>query len=63
IGKALERPLDACKISSAKFPSPARPGEPLALTCRMNENGAIHFTVRTGTRTVATGTLTERQLA
>jgi 3-hydroxymyristoyl/3-hydroxydecanoyl-(acyl carrier protein) dehydratase len=63
IGKVLERPLDACNVSMAKFPSPAMPGEPLQLTCSTNESGAISFTVTTGTRTVATGVLTERLAA
>ncbi|WP_206996681.1 AMP-binding protein [Trinickia mobilis] len=61
IGHALERPLHAFKIRSAKFPSSAMPGVPLELTYRTGENGAIHFAVTAGAHTVATGVLTERQ--
>jgi 3-hydroxymyristoyl/3-hydroxydecanoyl-(acyl carrier protein) dehydratase len=63
ISEALERPLDACTISSAKFPSPAMPGVPLELTFRTHDNGTIDFTVSSDTRTVATGVLTGRRAA
>ncbi|MGV2287117.1 AMP-binding protein [Trinickia sp. YCB016] len=60
IGRVLERPLHAFKISSAKFPNSAMPGIPLELTYRTADNGAIQFAVTAGARTVATGVLTER---
>jgi 3-hydroxymyristoyl/3-hydroxydecanoyl-(acyl carrier protein) dehydratase len=61
ISDALERPLDACTISSAKFLSPAMPAVPLELTFRSRENGTIDFTISASTRPVATGTLRERR--
>jgi acyl-coenzyme A synthetase/AMP-(fatty) acid ligase/3-hydroxymyristoyl/3-hydroxydecanoyl-(acyl carrier protein) dehydratase len=60
IGEVLGRRLDACNIGSAKFISPAAPGEPLALSFHRDERGAIRFTIRAGERTTATGVLTER---
>jgi acyl-coenzyme A synthetase/AMP-(fatty) acid ligase len=60
IGAALERPSQAWTISSAKFPNPAMFGVPFELSFYTNESGAIHFAVRAGARTVATGVLTER---
>ncbi|TKC86997.1 beta-hydroxyacyl-ACP dehydratase [Trinickia terrae] len=60
IGRALDRELGACKISSAKFLSPALPGVPLALSFRMLDSGAIDFSVTTDSRTVATGVLSKR---
>ncbi len=61
IGAALGRPLDACKLGSAKFTSPAAPGEPLMLTFCRDQRGTIRFTIRAGERTTAVGVLTERQ--
>jgi acyl-coenzyme A synthetase/AMP-(fatty) acid ligase/3-hydroxymyristoyl/3-hydroxydecanoyl-(acyl carrier protein) dehydratase len=61
IGAALGRPLDACKIGSAKFTSPAAAGEPLTLTFSRDERGTIRFTISAGERTTAVGVLTERQ--
>jgi acyl-coenzyme A synthetase/AMP-(fatty) acid ligase/3-hydroxymyristoyl/3-hydroxydecanoyl-(acyl carrier protein) dehydratase len=61
IGAFLGQPLDACKIGSAKFTAPTTPGEPLALTFKCNERGAIHFTISAGGRTAATGVLTQRE--
>ena len=60
IGAVLGRRLDACHIGSAKFTSPAAPGEPLALSFHRDERGAIRFTIRAGERTTASGVLTER---
>ncbi|HWX10892.1 MAG TPA: beta-hydroxyacyl-ACP dehydratase, partial [Trinickia sp.] len=60
---ALERPSQAWTISSAKFPNPAMPGVPFELSFHTNESGTIHFAVRAGARTVATGVLTERPSA
>ncbi|QCP48897.1 beta-hydroxyacyl-ACP dehydratase [Trinickia violacea] len=63
IGRALERPLHAFKIRSAKFPNSATPGVPFELTYRTDDNGAIQFAVTVGARTVATGVLSEREAA
>ena len=63
IGTALGYGLNACRIGSAKFTAPAAPGEPLSLSFRCDERGAIHFTISTGERTAAAGVLTRRQPA
>ncbi|CAN0623527.1 AMP-dependent synthetase and ligase [Burkholderia multivorans] len=57
IGAALGRPLDAWRLGSAKFPSPAAPGESLALAFDATAGGAIRFTVRAGKREVTSGVL------
>jgi acyl-coenzyme A synthetase/AMP-(fatty) acid ligase/3-hydroxymyristoyl/3-hydroxydecanoyl-(acyl carrier protein) dehydratase len=61
IGRALGRPLDASRLSSAKFLSPAAPGTPLDLAFETSASGTIRFTIRftirAGTRTVASGVL------
>lgn len=57
IGAALGRPLDACKINSAKFLSPAAPGEWLDLAFETTASNAVRFTIRAGEREVASGVL------
>ena len=57
LGAALGRPLDACRIGSAKFLSPAAPGEPLDLAFEPTPGGTIRFTIRAGSREVASGVL------
>ncbi|MCG5071892.1 AMP-binding protein [Paraburkholderia tagetis] len=57
IGAAMNRPLQAWRLSAAKFLSPARPGEALDLAFDAAAGGAIRFTVRAGERNVASGTL------
>ncbi len=57
IGAAQGRSLDACKISSAKFLSPAVPGEPLDVAFDTTASGAIRFSIRAGERDVASGML------
>ena len=57
IGTALNRSLDACRLSSAKFPSSAEAGTPLDLVYESSASGAIRFTVSAGQRTVASGVL------
>lgn len=57
IGAALNRPLDAWRLSAAKFLSPAAPGETLNLAFDASASGAIRFTVHAGERDVASGTL------
>ena len=63
IGAALGYGLNACSIGSAKFTAPASPGEPLALSFRCDERGAMHTTVPPGEPTAASGVLTRRQSA
>ncbi|KML62883.1 beta-hydroxyacyl-ACP dehydratase [Burkholderia cepacia] len=57
IGAALIRPLHAWRLGSAKFLSPVAPGEPLDLAFDTAASGAIRFTLRAGSREVATGVL------
>ncbi|QBR03318.1 AMP-binding protein [Paraburkholderia pallida] len=57
IGAALNRPLQAWRLSAAKFLSPVKPGETLDLAFDAAASGAIRFTVRAGARDVASGTL------
>jgi 3-hydroxymyristoyl/3-hydroxydecanoyl-(acyl carrier protein) dehydratase len=49
-----------CDIASAKFLSPAGPGETLEFEWQAQPSGAIRFDVACGVRTVATGTLAPR---
>ncbi|WP_247421578.1 AMP-binding protein [Ralstonia pseudosolanacearum] len=63
IGAALNRPFDACRLSSAKFLSPAAPGVPLALAFEATASGAIRFTVSAGEREVASGVLAQQEAA
>ncbi|WP_062608257.1 AMP-binding protein [Caballeronia calidae] len=57
IGAALGRNVDACRIESAKFLSPAEPGETLDIAYETAASGAVRFTIRAGARTVASGAL------
>lgn len=57
IGSAIGQRLDACRIESAKFLSPAEPGEPLDIAFETAASGAIRFTIRAGARAVASGAL------
>ena len=57
LGAALNLPLDACRIRSAKFLSPAAPGERLDVGFDTTPGGAIRFTVNAGGRAVASGVL------
>ncbi|WP_106853708.1 AMP-binding protein [Caballeronia novacaledonica] len=57
IGSALGTNFGACRIESAKFLSPAVPGEALDITYETSASGAIRFTIRAGVRAVASGAL------
>ncbi len=57
IGAALGTSVDACRIESAKFLSPAKPGEALDIAYETAASGAIRFTIRAGARAVASGAL------
>ncbi len=59
IGSALNRPFATWKLSSAKFLSPAAPGETLDLAWDTAASGAIRFTLRAGARDVASGVLSD----
>ncbi|WP_322029596.1 AMP-binding protein [Paraburkholderia sp. J76] len=59
IGAALNRPFATWKLSTAKFLSPAAPGETLDLAWDAAASGAIRFTLRSGARDVASGVLSE----
>ena len=59
IGSALNRPFATWKLSSAKFLSPAAPGETLDLAWNTAASGAIRFTLRAGARDVASGVLSD----
>ncbi len=59
IGTALNRPFATWKLSSAKFLSPAAPGETLDLAWDAAASGAIRFTLRAGARDVASGVLSD----
>ena len=63
IGMALGRSLDACQLGSAKFLSPAAPGEALDLAFETAASGAIRFTIRAGEREVANGVLSAQASA
>ena len=57
MGVALNRSLDTCRLSSAKFPASALPGATLTLAFELAASGSIRFTVSAGERTVASGVL------
>ncbi|WP_061146170.1 AMP-binding protein [Caballeronia arvi] len=57
ISVALGQRFDACRIESAKFLSPAKPGETLDIAYETAASGAIRFTIRAGERAVASGAL------
>jgi len=63
IGAALNRPLDACRVSSAKFLSPVAPAEPLDIAFETTSSGAVRFTVSAGERQVASGVLSAQPAA
>jgi len=50
-------PLGRCTIREAKFRSPLRPGEPLALEASVRADGVIAFVLSSRTRTIVTGTV------
>jgi 3-hydroxyacyl-[acyl-carrier-protein] dehydratase len=57
--EALQASPHRCwQVGNAKFLSPAGPGDALVFTLEVRPSGAIAFTVRAGTRDVASGSLT-----
>lgn len=51
--------LDACKISSVKFLSPANPGDELVIRHAISDSGTIRFDISAvaGSRKIASGTV------
>jgi 3-hydroxymyristoyl/3-hydroxydecanoyl-(acyl carrier protein) dehydratase len=52
--------LDLCEISSAKFLSPANPGDELVIQHSLSSSGAIHFDIVAGMRKIASGGIAPR---
>lgn len=48
---------EVCQISTAKFLSPVGPGELLTISCERAPSGSVHFSIVSGSRKVAVGTL------
>lgn len=55
---ATKSPVAGWQIGNAKFYSPVGPGEALHFALQRKPSGALSFTVRSGDREVAAGTLT-----
>jgi len=45
--------IDRCTIVSAKFLSPARPGEPVLLELERRDDGRVYIELRSGARALA----------
>lgn len=45
--------IGGCTIVSAKFLSPARPGEPVLLEFEQRDDGRVHLELRSGERSLA----------
>lgn len=54
----LGAPVANWQVGNAKFLSPVGPGEVLIFSLQQKTSGAIAFTVRSGERNVASGSLT-----
>jgi 3-hydroxymyristoyl/3-hydroxydecanoyl-(acyl carrier protein) dehydratase len=54
----LGTPVAGWQIGNAKFLSPVGPGKVLVFSLQQKTSGAITFTVRSGERNVASGSLT-----
>jgi 3-hydroxymyristoyl/3-hydroxydecanoyl-(acyl carrier protein) dehydratase len=54
------RPPQQWLLASAKFLSPAQPGEPLTMTHERLASGAVRWQIRAGDRLVASGLATPR---
>jgi 3-hydroxyacyl-[acyl-carrier-protein] dehydratase len=57
IGAALGMDLSACQVSTVKFLSPVRPGEPVQVSFEKSSSGAVKFDIVSGERKIATGAL------
>ena len=49
--------IEGCTIVSAKFLSPARPGEPVLLEFERRDDGRVHIQLRSGERTLASAVI------
>ena len=56
--KLLGTKVERWQIGNAKFLSPAGPGETLVFSLQTTPRGAVAFTVKSGERDVASGSLT-----
>ena len=52
--------LDHCEISSAKFLSPASPGDELVIQHNIAASGSIRFDILAGVRKIASGSVVAR---
>lgn len=60
--EALERrPPQQWMLASAKFPSPAKPGEALVMTHERLATGAVRWEIRAADRVVASGVAAPRR--
>jgi 3-hydroxymyristoyl/3-hydroxydecanoyl-(acyl carrier protein) dehydratase len=53
--------FDSFEIRSVKFLSPARPADELTIEFRLESSGTLHFEVRTGARSCASGEILCKQ--
>jgi 3-hydroxymyristoyl/3-hydroxydecanoyl-(acyl carrier protein) dehydratase len=60
IAKTQSIALEDYAIGSVKFLSPAKPGEALTIECKALDGGAFQFTVTSGERKIAGGSLLPR---
>lgn len=56
-GSLLGKPVDRWQIGHAKFLSPVSPSETLVFSLQATPRGSIVFTVKSGMRDVASGSL------
>lgn len=61
IGAELGADMAACQISSVKFHSPVRPGEPVLVRFETMNSGAIRFDIMSDERKIATGSIRTAQ--
>lgn len=57
MGDAIGVDLSTCQISSVKFLSPVRPGEPVSVSYEISGNRSIRFDIVSDERRVATGSI------
>lgn len=57
IGSMTGTDLSACQISSVKFLSPVKPGEPVHVQYEIQTSGVIRFDIASNERKVATGSV------
>jgi 3-hydroxyacyl-[acyl-carrier-protein] dehydratase len=57
MGASIGTDLSACQISSVKFLSPVRPGEPVSVRYEISGQRSIRFDIVSDERKVASGTI------